>query len=265
MSENKRLYMIIGIIIILVGIIGVSIVSSNIRNKEIYEEFVEEFNSDELEVIFLERPTCYYCQLTAPVMESLSEKYDFDYEDINTDNLNASTLTKILNKLGVNGDDFGTPYIAIVKEGKVVASQPGYAETADLFKFFQNNGVIDKKAEYKEILNYVDYNGYKKVISSSKPQLLAIVQTGCGACISAKPVLEEISTENNITINALNLTNLSDEDRQTLGSTLDYLNENDWGTPLLLVVKDNKVIDASNGFLDKSTYQAFLKKNNFIK
>lgn len=265
MNENKRMYIVIGVIILFIALIVGSVISSNIKNKEIYEEFIEDFTSEEKEVIFLERPTCSYCQLTAPIMESLSEKYDFDYNDINTDQVKSSTLTKMLDKLGISNEEFGTPYIAIVQDGKVVASQPGYAEEVDMFKFFQDNGVIDKDEEFKEILNYVDYKGYKKIIDSDKPQLLVLVQTGCGACISAKPVLEEISEENNITINALNITNLSDEDREEFSSSLDYLSKNEWGTPLLLIVKNNQVIDASSGYLDKDTYEIFLEKYDFIK
>ena len=265
MNENKRMYIVIGVVIAFIALIVGSVISSNIKNKEIYEEFVEDLNSEEKEVIFLERPTCSYCQLTAPIMESLSEKYDFDYNDINTDQVKSSTLTKMLDKLGLSDEEFGTPYIAIVQDGKVIASQPGYAEEVDMFKFFQDNGVIGKDEEFKEILNYVDYKGYKKIIASDEPQLMVMVQTGCGACISAKPVLEEISEEYDITINALNITNLSDEDRQELSSTLDYLNKNEWGTPLLLIVKNNQVIDASNGYLDEDAYEIFLKKNDFIK
>lgn len=265
MNENKRMYILIGVVIAFIAIIVGSVISSNIKNKEIYEEFVEDFTSEEKEVIFLERPTCSYCQLTSPVMESLAKKYDFDYNDINTDQVKASTLVKILEKLGLSSDNFGTPYIAIVQDGKVVASQPGYAEEADLFKFFQDNGVIDKDEEFKEILNYVDYEGYKKIIASSEPQLMVMVQTGCGACISAKPVLEEIVEENDITINALNITNLTPEAGEELSSTLDYLSKNEWGTPLLLIVKNNQVIDASSGYLNKDTYEIFLKKYGFIK
>lgn len=265
MNENKRMYIVIGVVIAFIALIVGSVISSNIKNKEIYEEFIEDFTSEEKEVIFLERPTCSYCQLTAPIMESLSEKYDFDYNDINTDQVKSSTLTKMLDKLGLSDEEFGTPYIAIIQDGKVIASQPGYAEEVDVFKFFQDNGVIGKDEEFKEILNYVDYKGYKKIIASDEPQLMVMVQTGCGACISAKPVLEEISEEYDITINALNITNLSDEDRQELSSTLDYLNKNEWGTPLLLIVKNNQVIDASNGYLDEDAYEIFLKKNDFIK
>lgn len=265
MNENKRMYIIIGIVVALLAIIGINIVTSNIRNGKVYDKFEESFNSKEEQIIFLGRPTCYYCQLTTPIMDELSKEYDFSYQYINTDEINSSTLNKILTKIEADPEHFGTPYIVVVKEGKVLATQSGYAEKGDMFKFFQDNGFIDAKEEYKEILNYVDYNTYKSLIDSSEPQLVVMVQTGCSACISAKPILEELVKENNITINALNITNLTSEEGQALNSTLDYLSANEWGTPLLLVVKDNQVVDASSGYLDKATYETFLKKNNFIK
>lgn len=265
MNENKRMYIIIGIIALLMIIIGINIVTTNIKNNKIYNSFEEKFNSKEPQVIFLGRPTCYYCQLTTPIMDDLTSKYDFSYEYIDTDQINSKTLSKILGKLNVSLEDFGTPYIVIAKEGKILATQSGYKEKADMFKMFQENGFIDASEEYKEIINYVDYNNYKSIIASDKPQLMVMVQTGCSACISAKPVLEELSEEYEITINALNITNLSDEEKTSLNSTLEYLNANDWGTPLLLVVKNNQVVDASSGYLDKATYETFLRKNGFIE
>lgn len=264
MNENKRLNVILFVITVFAIILGVSSYNSYKLQKEILGKFEKTLNSKEEKVVFLERPTCSYCQMTSPIIESLSKRYDFKYLDINTDELKASNLSKILKKLGIDSENFGTPHIAIVKEGKVVAEQAGYVEAADMFNLFQTNGVIDKKAEYKEILNYVDYKEYKSLISSKKPKLVVMVQTGCGACNSAKPVLEELVMENDIKINALNITNLSEEDRNSLGETLDYLSEEEWGTPLLLLVKENEVLDAVNGFLDKDTYEIFLKRNGLI-
>lgn len=265
MNENKRMYIIIGIIVVLMIIIGINIVTTNIKNNKIYDNFEAKLNAKEPQIIFLGRPTCYYCQLTTPIMDELTSKYNFSYEYIDTDEINSSTLSKILDKLNISLEDFGTPYIVIAKDGKILATQSGYKEKADMFKLFQDNGFIAADEEYKEIINYVDYNNYKSIISSAEPQLMVMVQTGCSACISAKPVLEQLSEEHGITINALNITNLSEEEKESLNSTLEYLSVNDWGTPLLLVVKDNQVVDASSGYLDKATYEAFLTKNGFIK
>lgn len=264
MNENKRLNIILFVITVFIIVLGVSNYKTMKNEKDLMKEFETIINSKTEQVVFLERPTCTYCQMTSPIIKSLSKRYNFKYLDINTDELKEANLSKILNKLGVDLEEFGTPYIAIVKNGKVVAEQPGYVEAIDMFNFFQSNGVIDKKVEYKEILNYIDFKEYKTIIASKKPQLVVMVQTGCGACTSAKPVLEELVEEYDIVINALNITDLSDENRDLLGSTLDYLKEEEWGTPLLLVVKDNKVVDASNGFLDKDTYKIFLKSNNMI-
>lgn len=265
MNENKRLNVILFLITIFAIVLGVSNYKELKNEKELMEKFETVLKSKSEQVVFLERPTCSYCQMTSPIVESLSKRYDFKYMDINTDELKSANLNKVLKKLGINPEDFGTPHMAVVKEGKVVAEQAGYVEAPDMFKFFQENGVIDKKAEYKEILNYVDFKEYKSLIKSKKEKLVVMVQTGCGACNSAKPVLEELVTEYDVEINALNITDLSEEDRNSLGETLDYLSKEDWGTPLLLLVKDKKVVDASNGFLDKDTYEIFLKRNGIIE
>ena len=115
-------------------------------------------------------------------------------------------------------------------------------------------------------MNYIDYSGYKKVISSTGTNILVIGQTSCGYCIKAKPILNQIVADKNIKINYLNITNLSDEERQKFTSKLDYFNDNTkWGTPLTLIIKDGKVIDSANGLLDYDGYVDLFSRNGLIK
>ena len=85
----------------------------------------------------------------------------------------------------------------------------------------------------------------------------------------AKPALLSIADEYNIKINYLNMTDLSDLENgeamlEEFNNSLTYLSEEEWGTPLMLVIKDGEVIGHSNGFLSEETYVEFLKEQGII-
>ena len=47
-------------------------------------------------------------------------------------------------------------------------------------------------------------------------------------------------------------------------TSLTYLSEEEWGTPLMLVVKDNEVVGHYNGYGSEDSYVKFLKEQGII-
>ena len=132
------------------------------------------------------------------------------------------------------------------------------------YYFLKKYNFIDSNSKLK--LNYVDYSGYKKIVSSEDTNILVIGQTTCGYCIKAKPILNQIAIDKNIKINYLNITKLSDEEKNKFTKYLDYFSENtEWGTPLTLIVKNGKVVDSANGLLDYDGYVSLFEKNGMVK
>lgn len=113
-------------------------------------------------------------------------------------------------------------------------------------------------------LNKINYAAYDEAINRDEPEFIVIAQTGCSHCEDAKPVLNIIAKEYDIKINWLDITELSEEEQNKVTSSLDIFSQ-DFGTPLLMIVKDKKVIDSIQGFESKDKYVTFLKDNNFIK
>ena len=169
----------------------------------------------------------------------------------------------MLKDIGVDKNSFGTPLTIVVKDGEVIDSLNGYVDEQELLDFLKKYEFVSKDA--KLALNYVDYNGYKSVVKSSEKKILVLGQTTCSHCIKVKPILSDIAKEYGITINYLDITKLSDEEKGKFTKYLSYLTENEWGTPLTLIVKDSDVIDSVNGELDHDGYVELFKKNEFIK
>ena len=263
MNEKKKIIVLLGVII---GVILLIIICSAIENKKsrkYLNEFYSAFNGSEEKLVMIGRDNCSWCQLFKPNLDLMHDKFELDYLYVNTNKLTSSVFKKLLKDVGVDEKEFGTPYTVVVKEGKVVDSLNGYVDESDLLKFLKSHKFVSSDAEMP--LNYIDYEGFKKVARSNENKILVLGQTTCGYCIKAKPILNKIADEYGIEINYLNITNLSSEENGKLSKYVSYLGENEWGTPLTLIVNNGKVLDSANGLLDEEGYVNLFKNNNIIK
>ena len=267
MNENKKLLAVLGVVVVVVlAIVVSSVVGSQAQEKTI-DEIDKLMDTKEGELIYLGRPTCSYCQQFTPILEDASDKYEFGYYYLNTDELSNTNLTKVLDMLEIDPDSFGTPTLAIVKDGKKVAVQPGYTDAEGLFKFLQSNKIIAEDAVYEADdanLNKIDYSQYQDIINGDEKQIVVFAQTGCSHCEEARPVLNDIVKEYNSTINYINITDLSTEDQTSMTKSLDIL-ENGFGTPLTIVVQNKKVLASLEGFESEEAMLNFFKENGFIE
>ena len=263
MDEKKKIIVLIGIVVSVVLFIVLGSFYESSKSKKYLKEFYDAFNSNENKLVMIGRDNCSWCQLFKPSLDFMHDNYDLEYTYVNTNELTASSLDKLLKEIGVDSSSFGTPYTIVVKEGKVIDSLNGFTDEADLFDFLKKYDFI--ASDEKLLLNYIDYSGYKKVLKSSNTNILVIGQTSCGYCIKAKPILNQLIADKNIKINYLNITNLSDEEREKFDKSLSYFSENNWGTPLTLIIKDGKVVDSANGLLDYDGYLNLFEKNGLVK
>jgi predicted bacteriocin transport accessory protein len=263
MNENKKI-IIVGIIVAVIALIIPIVSYVNMKKTEIVmEKFTTAYEKTEKNMIYIGRDTCDYCKIFTPQLEDLDKIYDIDYIYINTDDITQSQLDKIFEKLGIDASDFGTPYLAIVQDEKVIEDKQGYMSEDSLFEFLQKNEII---AETEKLpLNYIDYEEYKTLLNTKEPEIIVFGQVGCGACESVRPILYEIAIENNVKINYFNLSYLTEDQNEEFGTSLGFLNETEWGTPLMVAVENKEVIDNVNGASDKDFYIDFLKDNGFIE
>ena len=263
MNEKKKL----GILLCIVGAIIIFIIAGSIfenkESKKYLKEFYSNLNGSEVKLVMIGRDNCSWCQLFQPTLDYMSKKYNFEYTYVNTNKLTNSVFNKMLKDINVDSKNFGTPLTVVVKEGNVIDSLNGYTDEVDLLEFLKKNEFVDDDALLT--LNYIDYSGYKKVLKAKENTILVIGQTSCSYCMKAKPILNQVADDNNITVNYLNITNLSDEEKTKFNDSLDYLKDNEWGTPLTLIINDGKVIDSANGLLDYDGYTELFKKNKIIK
>ena len=260
MNESKKMLIVVGVVVFAVlGIFGFALTESKASEK-MYNDFEAAFNGSENKLVYIGSSTCGYCQLLNPSLEDMKERYQFDYLYIDAAEISSGYLKKILAKLELSS--LGTPYLAVVSNGKVVDTQNGYSDYDITFEFLQNNKIIAEDQEL--LLNYIDYEEYEKLLKSDEKNVIVVGQSTCSYCVQAKITLNEIVEENDITINYLNISYLTEEEGEKFESSLDYF-EDSWGTPIMMIVKDGKIVDIIEQYVEKDEYVEFLEENGVIE
>ena len=190
----------------------------------------------------------------------MKNRYGFDYVDINIDEISDKNLDKILAALQVT--DLGTPYLAIVSNGQVVDVQNGYADYDAVFEFLKENSVIASDAEL--LLNYIDVKEYNKLVKSKEASVIVVGQSTCSYCVKAKVILNEVASKNDIEINYLNLSYMTEDDYADFTSSFEYFQSDSWGTPVTMIVKNGKIVDKLEQLVTEEEYIEFFTKNGVL-
>lgn len=268
MKEFKKVGILIGALMLVILLFVAALINDQKQKQKAMDSYLNAIEKKGTNLIYIGREGCSYCQQFAPVIAGLSSTYGFKYTYVDTDKITEEQLSKIITKLDVDSDSFGTPTIAVTKDGKSVDSNIGALDREGLFDFLQKNGVISKdetlKDEYAN-LSTIDYSKYEKILEDGNRSVVVIGQTGCTYCEQAKPILNEIANEYDVTINYLNLTDLSEDESKDLFDSLEYLKKlESVGTPLTLVIKDKKVVGHLDGAQEKESFVKFFKENKMI-
>ena len=119
-----------------------------------------------------------------------------------------------------------------------------------------------KDSEKKKFIE-INTNEFLEILKGTTKKVVLIARPTCEYCQIATPIIQHVAYNYNIDINYLNTDDFSDEDDNNFINSNDFFKE-DFGTPTLIIVKDNNIID-SIGLTDYAHYLDFFKRNNIIK
>lgn len=259
----------IAVIGLIIGMITTSDKKVTTKEKgsgEILDKFYKYMGKDDETVIYYGSSTCSYCSLQTPIMKQIKEDYDLDYLYVDASKLSKKDQKEILKVLDIEGS---TPTIAVVKNDDVIDVNVGYMDGKDTVEFLKKNKVLDKDATYKpeENLTMIDFAKYKELVAEDALHVRVIGQTTCSHCIAVKPVLSRVAGNNNIEINYLNLTDMSESEQSELVENLKsigYADADNLGTPLTLITKNNHVEGFIEGENPPSYFTREFKKYGVI-
>lgn len=113
-------------------------------------------------------------------------------------------------------------------------------------------------------LNEIDIDEYLDFKEGDEASIIYIARPTCHYCQEMEPIVKNIVYEYGVEVNYLNTDELDDDGQAKLVKSDDYFSEG-YGTPLLLVVKDDEIVDIQEGLTDKDATVNFLKDNGFIE
>jgi predicted bacteriocin transport accessory protein len=272
MNETKKSIILFGTIgLIIVLLIGLSVVDNIEKEKSVKEYFSyfktsESFKDEDYKILVFEKSSCSYCKEYNPIVGKLTQNLGLKYDVVKTDYLNETELKKLLLQSKVDIEEFGTPTTVVLKNGVPVGNHIGYMNESDLLSFLKETKLVDVDTEIEEEgLIEIGYSKYEEVLKK-KSSVVVIGQTNCSHCTKAKPYYKEIAEENNIVIYYLDFTKLSGSEQNKLMTSNNYFIENpEFGTPTMLVVKSGKVTNKEQGFRSKDTTTSFLRMEGIIK
>lgn len=281
MSKEKMKAIALTVVLALIALvlIGVLVVDTlkqngtivNDEQKGIMTDFDKYYNSKERTVIYYASTSCSWCALLSPTLETISKDYDMDYYYVDTSKLGAKQRNEIMEKLEI--EKHATPITVVVENGKVISKQEGYVDGKEYVKFFIEAGMIPEDAVYstEQYITFIDYDKYEELITKGS-HIVVIGQTTCSHCIAIKPALNSVARDYDVTINYLNLTEMTQSESSAFFKSLETLGYDDEefletggiGTPLVLMIKNGKISSHFSGERTKSQLVREFTKAGFI-
>lgn len=250
----------VGVIILVIGIY----IFEEIKLQKLLKQIDEKMQTEEVEIFYLSRPTCHFCILLSPITETLKKEYQLTYNEINTDNYNGSQLKRILNKFGVNPNDFGTPYLAITKGGKVIGELNGYADENVVFELFQKHGIIPEQASLA--FQYINYDTFKELWEGTEKSLIMLGETGENS-VNARNALKEFITNYHLNISYMDIAETYSGEINSTEKYSEFLTMLGYNTqpnyPILMIVQKGTIVAETNQ-MNSSAYENFLRTNGYI-
>ncbi len=128
-----------------------------------------------------------------------------------------------------------------------------------------NENYYDTTTINYENLTELTYSDWKQMKEDGKQFVFVIVQTTCSFCHQYEPILDEIAKEQGIPIYLLDILKMQDTEFDEFIASLPYFSENErWGTPLTMIMKDGKITNTLSGLASKDETLSFYQQNGII-
>jgi hypothetical protein len=116
--------------------------------------------------------------------------------------------------------------------------------------------------------------------TAGETKIVLVCRSSCHWCAEFTPIVNQAIDEFNLDALYLDLAKIIDFSGRgiidqasynamlnfnTIDELADYMDENFSATPMLLVVRDGKMVDARTGYSDFAALSLFLEKNGFVK
>ena len=111
-------------------------------NEISIDDYLDLKDGDEASIIYIARPTCYYCQQEEPIVKNIVYEYDVTVNYLNTDELDDDGLADLVQSDDYFSEGFGTPLLMVVEDGEIKEVLEGLKDKDTIVDFFKEYGFI---------------------------------------------------------------------------------------------------------------------------
>lgn len=176
-----------------------------------------------------------------------------------SDEISNTDLKLIKKKLKNDKVSFKDASLVVLEKKKVIYGLDGLTDSNKIYDALKESGLAKfacgatSDGEYKN-LSKLTYDQYECLVNSNETFAFIVTQSTCGYCKQFKPVINEYAGKKNVPVYYMDIDTLEDSESQKFMSSLSYFKENsDWGTPLTLGIKGDKVLSVLNGYTDETS------------
>ncbi len=128
----------------------------------------------------------------------------------------------------------------------------------------------NKKPEISTGFANISVNQYLNLLKDNKLSIIYLGSNNCPHSKRATTILAAIVNEYDINVNFLNSDNFTQTDKVKFNGSVKEFNEGKWGTPTVMIVKNNKIVEMADGIGSddvkaKERYVNLFKKYEIIK
>lgn len=101
------------------------------------------------------------------------------------------------------------------------------------------------------------YGDYAELIKTENQSIIYVGADGCGYCGLFEPTLKQVMEELDLTVNYLNISSLTEDEYKAFRASDDFLTNERWGTPLILIWEQGELKTYHSGNADYETVITF--------
>ena len=111
--------------------------------------------------------------------------------------------------------------------------------------------------------NKVSVDEFINLVNADTQSIVLVARPTCYYCELFTPILKQAKDELNITINYVDTDSFAGDDATKFDNSLDYLKNENWGTPLVLIVGNGTTSAQNSGYVELEEIKSFFKNNGF--
>lgn len=267
-KSNKRKLniklLVVSSIMLVLCIVLMIFINKNINNRQVtndfltinFNEYLDLYEKESLEFIYLYHSSCINCDSYEAKLVKLEKEFNINIKKFNYSKLKENDLSILKSSNSFLEDGIEVPMIISIKNGTPISSISGIKEYSALKNFV----ALSKSENGINKFNKININDYLYLLGSKEKSLIYICDSS-DSCNKFSTLLDSVSTERKIKVNYLNTENITSSDDWDKLESSNKIFEKMWFMPVIMIVKDNKVIDYKMETLSEKDLNKFLKKN----